>query len=256
MLVAGLFPAPATPAPLVRPLAGAEVDWSAGSVTASAGAAVDIRMPSPDAARPGAERRARAAAMEKLRVALRALPVRGNGRLGEKQVDAALGHASTTRIEYQSNGGVVLWVGVKFEDLVESVSRAPVAPQGLRDGQPTPPPRALRAPLAATPFGGFGTDSPPHQPPRAARAPVATTATEPVAFAVAAMPLELAPSVVDGGKEIVVGCVRYRQGPPPAGAIRVRRDDKGRLVFPKGSEATLDALAGGPVVIYLQKVLP
>ena len=104
----------ATPASLVRPLAGAEVDWSTGTVTASAGAAADMRMPSPDAARPGAERRARAAAIEKLRVALRALPLRGNERLSEKQVEAALGRASTTRSEYQSNGGVVLGVGVKF----------------------------------------------------------------------------------------------------------------------------------------------
>ena len=217
----------ATPASLLRPLAGAEVDWSAGTVTASAGAAADMRMPSPAAARPGAERRARAVAVEKLRAALRALPVRGNQRLEEKQVEAALGRVSTTRIEYQSNGGVVLWAGVKFEELVESAS--------------------------APPFGGFGTDSPPHQPPRDSRAPVAATAT---VLAVAAMPLELAPVLVSGEKEIVVSSARYHQGPPPVGAIGVRRDDKGRLLFPRGSESTLDQLAGGPVVIYLQKVLP
>ena len=212
--VAALFPSatPAragTPVPLVRRLAGAEVDWSAGTVTASAGAAADMRMPSPDAARPGAERRARATAVEKLRGALHALPVRGNQRLGEKQVDEALVHASTTRIEYQSNGGVVLWVGVRFDELVEGASH-----------------------------------------------PVAAVATEPVALAIAAMPLELAPLLVGGGKEIIGGHVRYQHGPPPAGAIVVRRDDKGRLVLPTGSEATLAALAGGSVVIYLQKVLP
>jgi hypothetical protein len=221
---------------LVRPLAGAEVDWSAGTVTASAGAAADMRMPSPDAARPGAERRARAAAVEKLRAALRALPVRGSERLGEKQVEAALSHASTTRIEYQSNGGVVLWVGLRFEELVKNAS--------------------------ATPFGGFGTDSPPHQPPRALRAPVATTATTtattagPVVLAVGAMSLELTPLLVAGGQEIVARHVRYQQGPPPADAISVRRDDKGRLILRKGSEPTLDRLADGPVVIYLQKILP
>jgi hypothetical protein len=33
------------------------------------------------------------------------------------------------------------------------------------------------APEPATPFGGFGTDSPPHQPPRASPAPVAATTT-------------------------------------------------------------------------------
>ena len=222
----------ATPSSLVRPLAGAEVDWSAGTVTASAGAAGDMRMPSPDAARLGAERRARAAAMEKLRAALRALPVRGSERLGEKQVDAALGHASTRRIEYQSNGGVVLWVGVSFEEFGRS----------------------------AFPLGGLGTDSPPHQPPRASRAPVAVTTTSTaagsVAFAVGAMSLELAPLVVAGGKETVVRGVRYRQGPAPADAISVSRDDKGRLVLPEGSVPALDGLAGRSVVVYLQKVLP
>jgi hypothetical protein len=77
-----------------------------------------------------------------------------------------------------------------------------------------------------------------------------------VLAAVGAMPLELAPLLVAGGKEIVVRSVRYRQGPPPVGAIGVRRDDKGRLVLPRGSEPTIDRLAGAPVVIYLQKVLP
>jgi hypothetical protein len=195
----------ATPSSLVRPLAGAEVDWSAGTVTASAGAAADMRMPSPDAARPGAERRARAAAIEKLRAALRALPVRGSERLGEKQVDAGLSYASTTRIEYQSNGGVVLWVGVRFDDLL---GKAP------------------------------------------------SSATGPVVLTVGTVSLGLAPLAVVGGREIVVGRVRYQQGPPPADAISVRRDDKGRLVLSKGSEPTLDRLADGPVVIYLQKVPP
>jgi hypothetical protein len=204
-------------ASLVRPLVGAEVDWSAGTVTASAGAAADMRMPSLDAARPGAERRARAAAIEKLRAALRALPVRGTERLGEKQVEVALGHASTTRVEYQSNGGVVLWVGVRFEDLLGSASSTSTST------------------TTATTTAMTGAA---------------------VVLALAAMPLELAPLLVGGGKEVVAGRVRYHQGSPPAGATDVRRDDKGRLVLPKGSEATIDRLAGRPVVIYLQKVLP
>jgi hypothetical protein len=210
-----------TPVDLVRQLAGAEVDWSAGTVTASAGAAADMRMPSPAAARPGAERRARAAALDKLRAAVRALPLRGKQRLGEKQVESALGRASTTRIEYQSNGGVVLWVGIGFEKLVGDAQRAPVA-----------------ATTTAT-----------------ATTTTTATATATV-LAVGAMPLELAPLLVGGGNEIVLGHVRYHQGPPPAGAISVRRDDKGRLLLPRGSESVLDQFAGAPVVIYLQKVLP
>jgi hypothetical protein len=133
--------------------------------------------------------------------------VRGSERLGEKQVDAALSHASTTRIEYQSNGGVVLWVGVRFDDLL-------------------------------------------------GKAPSLSSDTRPVVLAVGAMSLELTPLLAVGGQEIVARHVRYQQGPPPADAISVRRDDKGRLVFPTGAEPALDRLAGGPVVIYLQKVLP
>ncbi len=224
----------ATAASLVRQLAGVDVDWSAGTVTASAGAAADMRMPSPDAARPGAERRARAAATEKLRTALRALSVRGSARLEASQVDAALGRATTTRIEYQSNGGVVLWVGVRFEDLLGNATN--------------------------TPLGDLGTDSPPHQPPRASRASVTATATTTttgsMVLSVLAMPLELAPMVVVGGKEIGVQGVRYHQGRPPTGAMSARRDDKGRLVLLRGGEPMLDRLAGGPVVIYLQNVLP
>ena len=207
-LLFSLIPARAgTPTSVVRPLAGAEVDWSAGTVTASAGAAADMRMPSPAAARPGAQRRARAAAVEKLRAALRALPLRGRERLEEKQIDAALGHASVTRVEYQSNGGVVLWLGLRFEEVLGSATVPATAP-GL------------------------------------------------VVLSLAAMPLELAPLVVADGREVVGGHVRYHQGQPPAGAIRVSRDDKGRLVLPRGSEGTLDRLAGEPVVIYLQRILP
>jgi hypothetical protein len=75
-------------------------------------------------------------------------------------------------------------------------------------------------------------------------------------LSVLAMPLELAPMVVVGGKEIGVQGVLYHQGRPPTGAMSARRDDKGRLVLPRGGEPMLDRLAGGPVVIYLQNVLP
>jgi hypothetical protein len=100
-------------ASFTRPVAQAEVDWSAGTITAQGGAAADLRMPNPQAARPGAERRARKAAEEKLRGALRELlPGRD---LAEAPV---LGHATVARIEYQSDGGVVLWLALRFADVV------------------------------------------------------------------------------------------------------------------------------------------
>jgi hypothetical protein len=101
------------PSSLMGHVAGAEVDWSDGTLTAQAGAAADIRMPNPNAARPGAERRARAAAEAKLAAALRQL---GLG----KPVDAkaVLAAAKVSRTEYQSNGGVVLWMSLRFADVV------------------------------------------------------------------------------------------------------------------------------------------
>jgi hypothetical protein len=99
------------PASFKRDVAGTEVDWSAGTITAQAGAAADMRMPGPNAARPGAERRARAAAEEKLRQALR---VMGQG----KKLEDKASQATLSRIEYQSNGGVVLWLVVRFSELV------------------------------------------------------------------------------------------------------------------------------------------
>jgi hypothetical protein len=111
------------PAVWRRELAGTEVDWTEGTITAQAGAAADIRMPGPNAARPGAERRARAAAEAKLQAALRELG------LGMKAKDkSALNHAAVSRIEYQSNGGVVLWLSLQFSDLVP----AKAAPRALK----------------------------------------------------------------------------------------------------------------------------
>lgn len=110
------------PASFRRRVGEAEMDWSAATVTAQGGAAASFRMPSPNAARPGAERRARAAAEEKLRAAAEALlgkPVDGK-TVSER--------ATVARIEYQSNGGVVLWLALSLFDVVAS----PAAPVVLR----------------------------------------------------------------------------------------------------------------------------
>jgi hypothetical protein len=113
----------AEPSTFKRTVAGVEVDWSAGSITAQTGAAADLRMPGPHAARPGAERRARAAAEVKLAAAL--------GELGldtAAKDKTAVDHAVVSRIEYQSNGGVVLWLSLRFAD----VAPAKAAPKPLR----------------------------------------------------------------------------------------------------------------------------
>src|SRR5579863_568988 len=76
---------------LVETREGVSIDWRAGTLAATGGAAADLRMPSVDLARPGAERRARAAALGKLRTALTSLPAGGGRKLDPDRVDRALG---------------------------------------------------------------------------------------------------------------------------------------------------------------------
>jgi hypothetical protein len=107
--------------PLLARIGGAEVDWSTGTITVQAGSPADLHMPGPNAARPGAQRRARAAAEEKLAAAVAAL-VKGGVSVG-KDVGSL---AKVSRTEYQSDGGVVLWLTLGFSDLVPAHG-APVA---------------------------------------------------------------------------------------------------------------------------------
>src|SRR5207244_11190492 len=86
-------------------------------VSAHGGAAADFHMPSADAARPGAERRARAAAEAKLRAALQALPLGGRRKLVGADLDAALASAQAARVDYQSNGGALLTPHLMFKDV-------------------------------------------------------------------------------------------------------------------------------------------
>ncbi len=103
--------------PLVRALGAAEVDWSRGLLKARAGAAADMRLPGPDATRADAQRRARVAAVKILRGALDDLPLGGGRRLNRTAIDGALERARVLTADYQSNGGVVLELGVAFADL-------------------------------------------------------------------------------------------------------------------------------------------
>jgi hypothetical protein len=111
--VAGLLLLLAAEPALTRAVAGAEVDFAAGTISARGGGAADWRMPSADVARPGAERRARAAALAKIRAALEALGV-------DKPSDAALARAKPVTVDYQSNGGVLLTLALRFADLGET----------------------------------------------------------------------------------------------------------------------------------------
>src|SRR5206468_8800946 len=108
-LAAGLSAAAGAAAadPLHETRGGAEIDWGEGTLTAQGGAAADLRMPSAEVARPGSLRRARAAALGKLRAALVELPLGGGRSLTPDAIDRALGRARTVGVDYQSNGGAV-----------------------------------------------------------------------------------------------------------------------------------------------------
>jgi hypothetical protein len=203
---------------LVRSVGDAEVDWSAGTITARGGAAADFRMPSADVARPGAERRARAAAAAKLKAALEALPLGTGHKLSAAERETAVGRARAAGVEYQSNGGVLLSLSLSFSDVFAGKEKAP-------DKE--------RAPDA-----GVEAGKAPEQ-----------------ALSVASMPFELAPRLVAGERDGALSFAVYRIGSPPSGvaAIPVHRDHNGRLVLPKAEATTLQKLSGAPAVIYVQK---
>jgi hypothetical protein len=116
--------------PLVATNGGVTVDWQAGTLAATGGAAGDLRMPSVELARPGAERRARAVAEAKLRVALMALPLGGGQTLKAAEIDRALARARAVDTQYQSNGGAVVRLQVRFGDWLD-----PKAPSAEAKGE-------------------------------------------------------------------------------------------------------------------------
>ena len=144
--VAAAEPASPSPSPLSADLVdtheGVTVDWRAGTLAASAGAAADLRMPSVDLARPGAERRARAAATAKLRNALGALPAGGGHKLDPDRIDRALNRARTADVQYQSNGGAVVRMEVGFADWLEDPA-APTTTLAVRETHLIAAPRAV-----------------------------------------------------------------------------------------------------------------
>jgi hypothetical protein len=107
---------PPPPAALEESRGAVSIDWAEGTLIARAGAAADLRMPSADLARPGSERRARAAAVARLKEALGALPLGGGRTLPADAVERALGRAELVDVEYQSNGGAVVRMRARFGD--------------------------------------------------------------------------------------------------------------------------------------------
>jgi hypothetical protein len=84
-------------------------------------------MPSVDLARPGADRRARATALAKLRAALETLPLGGGRKLDAPRIDRALARARVADVQYQSNGGAVVRLELSFADWLDDANPPSVA---------------------------------------------------------------------------------------------------------------------------------
>jgi len=215
----------ATPPALEETRGPISIDWAEGTVTVRGGAAADLRMPSADLARPGAERRARAVATARLKDALAGLPL-GSGRaLSGEEVEQALGHAQVVDIEYQSNGGAVVRLRARFGDWL--AAEPPSGPALAVSEAHLAAAPALRVPPAGKSGGKKGSKE-----------------------------------AKDDDAEAVTGAARYRIGAPPAGthAIAVKIDHEGRWVVhrekgEKGDKDLAEKLAGAAIVIYVQKVL-
>jgi hypothetical protein len=106
--------------PLVRPVGKAVVDWEEGVVFARAGAAADLRLPGVDAPRAGAVRAARGKAAKELKVAVAKIPLGKGRKRVPAAVEAALEKGQVLDPDFQTNGGVVLALGVQLAHLVEA----------------------------------------------------------------------------------------------------------------------------------------
>ncbi|HET6282524.1 MAG TPA: hypothetical protein VFH73_16285 [Polyangia bacterium] len=222
---AALSSAPRLLAPLQEASDGVTVDWGAGTLTTQAGAAPDLRMPSAELARPGSVRRARAAALARLKQALTSLPLGGERRLPPDAIERCLARARTAGVEYQSNGGAVVSLVVHFTDWLDTPNRAsPPVPDGGVDAD-----------------GGISEAS-------AGPTPADVTISVPAAR------LSAAPLVKAGKHEVALGAACYRIGVPPASAraVPAKTDRTGRLVL--DGSAIPQKLAGAVAVIYVQKV--
>jgi hypothetical protein len=157
MLVAAAAAAPRAQPVIVPVDDGAAIDWTRGLITAVGAAPGDIRAPSPELARVGAERRARVQARERLQAAARALRLHGDDRLVGAIADAdaavagrlsaAVARALDLAVDYGSDGSVVLTAGLPLEAVRQAVqgtaardvtaAEAPAAPTTAPTAAPT-----------------------------------------------------------------------------------------------------------------------
>jgi hypothetical protein len=166
-------------------------------------------------------------------------------------IAAVVGRAKARDIDYESNGGVTLALGVDFADLAtESEKAAPVAPVAKpRRAPATGKIAASRVPdLERAPALGKPREAHPEG--------VASGAVVPeLLLSVPSMPLELAPRLLVGGDEKNLGSAVYRLGEAPRArkAHPAKRDKAGRLVVSLPADEA-DRADGAHAIIYVRSV--
>ena len=146
-------------AALVRDLGeGAQLDWTRGLLVARGAAAGDLRAPSPNVARLGAERGARDAARTRLRDLAMRTPLAGGGTVGQalkkdaaaaSRLDRALEATIDLDVDLGTDGSVVLRTALPLE----AVRAALHGPSPMPVGAPADAPTALVVTGARLPGG-------------------------------------------------------------------------------------------------------
>lgn len=145
----------------------AAVDWTRGLVVATGAGTADVRAPSPDIARLGAERAARERAGQRLVAHARALPTADGRTVGERvdaDADAAARFARvaaepiTLGVELESDGSATVELALPLESI-----RLALAPGAVVAGAVGEAPTAIvvdarsvvRAPVVGLTVGGY-----------------------------------------------------------------------------------------------------
>jgi len=131
----------------VRELAGgARLDWSRGLLVARGAAAGDLRAPSPNVARLGAERDARDAARRRLRALADDLPVAGGRTVGQvvkgdaaaaARLQRAVAASIDLAIDHATDGSVVLTEALPLEAVRAALYGPSPVPAGAAKDAPT-----------------------------------------------------------------------------------------------------------------------
>lgn len=113
---------------------GTTIDWTRGLIIARGAAAGDLRAPGPQVARLAAERKARAAARQKLALAAAQIPAGPDKQVTEELLSSLEKRTIDLSIDHGSDGSVVAEVGLPLEAVRSELHGALAMPEAEGDG--------------------------------------------------------------------------------------------------------------------------